>query len=229
MLKIGDSSSGLPLFRHTPVASFATTTTATTTVDLQSKHRMTTIRLYRILQRQLRGLAMVTPEDEEEEEVLKNQTTTTRSLVLQPMLIPSDWGRHSIFTPTDPSSITINDLYQLFYLYIDDDDDDPSPFSVSSTTMTIDDWWYHVSGTIENPLFQPTGVPPITTCWTTIEQLQQATKHAFSCDFKNDKNDISSLHKWAIRAIQWLQQQELLWKHSSVCDTQGIRVVASSW
>jgi hypothetical protein len=226
-----DTNNKFTLFRHiTPssVASFATTSTAATSTDdedkvLQAKQKMATIRLYRILQRQIRG--MVTPE----EQALKNET---RSLLLQPLPLPSDWGRHSMFTPPNPSSITLTDLYQLFYNWIDNQDDDvPSPFASSSSSSspnhTIDDWLSAVlgDGTTES-------TPVERTCWTTVEQLQQATKHAFSCEYNQNKSmgdqNLPNLHKLAISAIQSLQQQELLWKHSSVCDTHGIRIVASS-
>jgi hypothetical protein len=221
-----DTNNKFTLFRHiTPssVASFATTTTAATSTDdedkvLQAKQKMATIRLYRILQRQIRGL--VTPE-----EALTNET---RSLLLQPLPLPSDWGRHSMFTPPNPSFITLKDLYQLFYLWIDNQDDDvPSPFASSSSSsspnITIDDWLSAVlGGTTESTPVETR------TCWTTVEQLQQATKHAFSCEYPNSDQNLPNLHKLAISAIQSLQQQELLWKHSSVCDTHGIRIVASS-
>ena len=204
-------------FSTTTVTS-ATTTDDDDSVQVKAKQKMTTIRLYRMLQRQIRGL--ITPEEA--------SMNITRSLLLQPLLQPSDWGHHSIYTPPDPSSITINDIYQHFYLIVDEEDDDPF---ASATTTTIDDWFVHVLGTTDNPLREPTGTPPVMSCWTTIDQLEQATKHAFSIIPNNNQYDIiPSLHnQWAIRAIQWLQQQQLLWNHSSVCETQGIRVVASSW
>lgn len=97
----------------------------------------------------------------------------------------------------------------------------------------------------EDPLLS-SSIPPMTsmTCWTTSKQLREAVRIAFktlggTATPDNDDDSVSSsslpslppstLHKWAIRAVQTLQEQRDLWAHSSTAITDGIvRITATS-
>lgn len=80
------------------------------------------------------------------------------------------------------------------------------------------------------------------TLWTTPQQVQEAIRSAFkklkqvgspsssSSTTTTTRLDSLDLHKWAIRAIQLLQEQRTLWKHSSTAVTKDrvVRVTATS-
>ena len=170
----------------------------------ETKHRLATIRLYRILQRTCRSF----PVEKEQDPIL-----------LQPVLKLHDWGRHSIFKPPSPTS-TIPELLRLFYVMVDEADD----WSTGELTA-IEDWFGEVVGkTEENEL------PPLTTmtCWTTTSQLQDAVRTAFRVSYDRDLTSPGNLRAWAIRAVQLLQEQQVMWSHSSCKTTQGVRVTATS-
>ncbi|KAL3925786.1 MAG: hypothetical protein SGILL_000167 [Bacillariaceae sp.] len=74
-------------------------------------------------------------------------------------------------------------------------------------------------------------LPPMTsmTCWTSQNQIQDAVRTAFRRLQYDSLVSAADLHKWAIRAIQIIREQQVLWKHSSVATTDGVvRVVATS-
>ena len=196
---------------------------STSHVPANNKGRVTTIRLYRVLQRQCRSL--VNPK-------FASSKENGHSILLQPDLEPG--GLPSIQT-VDSAPCSMSDLYQLFYLWNDASDTQQSIPDHRSATM--EDWYYEV---VRN--LQPTEstrdatsqndepfVSSLTSpsCWTTMSTIRQAIRKAFQCPYTT-LADIPSLHKWAIKAIQTLQQQERLWNHSSVQTTEGIRVVATS-
>jgi hypothetical protein len=170
--------------------------------ETQERYRITTIRLYRILQRTCRSFAV---------------ESKVEPILLQPILEATDWGRHSIFTP--PSPTMMEELYRLFYVW-NDEAEDTAAFAPSS----IDDWYYDVVGKTGEG---EEGLPPVKsmTCWTSTEQIQQAVRAAFRMNYDLDP---PSLHTLAIFAIQLLQEQQLLWSHSSVATTEGVRVTATS-
>ena len=114
----------------------------------------------------------------------------------------------------------IDELFRLFYVMNDKSDD-----SNVAKAPTIDDWYYEVVGKSNE-----TELPPMTsmTCWTSIRQLQEALRIAFRVPYNLDRGNESSLHTWAIRAVQFLQEQQLMWSNSSVATTEGVRVTATS-
>ena len=172
------------------------------------KQRLATIRLYRILQRASRSFPT------------QNTATDPPIVLLQPPLKANDWGRHMIFKP--PSSTMVEELFRLFYVLNDSGDDGVEVGDASS----IDDWYYNVVGRNDTEA----ELPPMTsmTCWTSTGQIQEAIRTAFraSVDAKHDK--LSGLHFWAIRAVQFMHEQQGLWKNSSVATTKGVRVTATS-
>jgi ApaG protein len=124
---------------------------------------------------------------------------------------------------------------------------------------SIDDWYYELvsrrkqlKGSGESSM--SLAIPPMTsmTCWTSQSQLQEAVRAAFRTlkydntnrlhrkdryhqPYNDDDHasasllDSTDLHKWAIRAIQILQEQQTLWRHSSMATTDGIvRITATS-
>lgn len=170
---------------------------------LEEKHRLTSIRLYRILQRACRAL----PVKDENDPIL-----------IQPELEARDWGKHLIYKP--PSPTMVEELFRLFYVMNDDAD-----HATMSDSPSIDDWYYQV-------LDKKTELtlPPMTamSCWTSAGQLQQAIRTAFRVTSTSDQKNTANLHTWAIRAVQLLQEQQLMWNTSSVATTRGIRVTATS-
>lgn len=175
------------------------TTVAVTSDPETEKYRMTTIRLYRVLQRTCKSFPVESKQD---------------PILLQQELKAPDWGHHSIFTP--PSPTMVEELYRLFYVYNDPTDD--AAFAPTS----IDDWYFNVVGKVSDE-----DMPPMTTftCWTSPEQLRYAIRAAFRLNYDLDA---PILHKWAIRAIQILQEQRTMWTSSSVATAEGIRVTATS-
>jgi hypothetical protein len=191
----------------TAIRGFATVTLNTPDVSSSSaeeKHRLATIRLYRILQRTSRSFAVENEKD---------------PILMQPILKANDWGRHVIFKP--PSPTMIQELFRLFYIMNDEAADDMSMGEPSS----IDDWYYEVIGKIDE-----TELPPLTTmtCWTSVPQLQEAIRTAFRVPYSKDIISPGNLRAWAMRAVQLLQEQEFMWSNSSCTTTEGVRVTATS-
>ena len=166
----------------------------------QERYNLATIRLYRILQRACRSF----PVEDENEPIL-----------IQPALEARDWGKHLIYKP--PSPTMVEELFRLFYVMTDESEH--SPVGESS----IDDWFDQV-------VDKTTELPPMTamTCWTSPKQLQVAIKKAFRATSRSGFESSSNPHSWAIRAVQLLQEQQLMWKNSSLATTEGVRVTATS-
>jgi len=179
-----------------------------TIIATTEKQRLATIRLYRILQRTCRSFPTQT------------MGVDAPTVLLQPELNAKHWGRHVVFKP--PSSTSVEELLRLFYVLNDGEDDGVEIRKAPS----IDDWYYNVVGRyrIEAEL------PPMTslTCWTSTGQIQQAIRTAFRASFDARHDQISDLHFWAIRAVQFMHEQRVLWKYSSVATTNGVRVTATS-
>jgi hypothetical protein len=180
------------------------TITPSENLQQEEKHRLTTIRLYRILQRACRSFGS------------KDDKEKDSPILLQPVMQAPDWGRHLTYTP--PSPTMVEELYRIFYVW-NDDAEDVKAFAPSS----IDDWYFDVVGTTHAE-----SLPPMTsmTCWTSTKQLQDTVRSAFRIQYK--LLDAPSLHRLAIKAAQILHQQQILWSHSSVADTEGVRVTATS-
>jgi uncharacterized protein affecting Mg2+/Co2+ transport len=269
------------------------------------KIRLTTIRLYRILQRLCRDFrnersdttTRISTSTDLEQQQQQQQSDEQRMILLQPNLVATDWGRHSIYM--SPTTTHVDELFRLFYVWndnpddVDDEEDDnddtkknersgivsssSSSWSSSSSSSTIDDWYYELtqkrkrrrgnnnnnnSSTSassmaekeeednenddddddEHPMLS-TSIPPMTSmaCWTSSTQLREAVRIAFkTLGGGGEGKDLASssssssippsvLHKWAIRAVQNLQEQKELWAHSSTVVTDGIvRITATS-
>lgn len=234
-----------------------------TDLDLEQEERirLTTLRLYRILQRTC---------TEFDTKALDND-----SILLHPILEAPDWGRHAMYTPPTPTQL--EELYRLFYVWNDTTDDrglgvfsaddgggnDPStPTTRTTTTMaesdspftpnflsSIDRWYYDlVTKSTDDETHREGGgdessgstLPPMTsmTCWTSQTQLREAIRTAFRKLHYQDgireqgtatRISSTALHKWAIKAMHILQEQQVLWRHSSVATTDGIvRIIATS-
>ena len=224
--------------------------------EKEDRIRLTTLRLYRLLQRQISEFDRKAPGND--------------SVLLQPMLEATDWGRHFIFKPSTPTQL--EELFRLFYVWNDSagerglgvfsngststnmDDDSATPSSDTTTSAyssykpsSIDDWYYELvskpSGRVDDEKNDgneddesSSSLPPMTsmTCWTTQQQIRDAVRKAFrSLNYDGNPTiallTAADLHKWAIRAIQIIREQQTLWKHSSVATTDGVvRIVATS-
>lgn len=188
-------------YRIRPFSSLADNASGISSAE--DKHRLATIRLYRILQRTSRSFPV---------------ENGAAPILLQPVLKANDWGRHVIFKP--PSPTTIQEIFRLFYVMTDEADD-----STISEPSSIDDWYYEIIGKTDE-----TELPPMTTmtCWTSIPQLQEAIRTAFRVSYNKDLTSPVNLRSWAIRAVQLLQEQQLMWSNSSCATTEGVRVTATS-
>jgi uncharacterized protein affecting Mg2+/Co2+ transport len=200
-------------------------------------------------------------------------------ILIQPLLDPHGWGRHTTFTSTSANASTtqVEELYRLFYVwnneeedgedhvddYGDSDDDDTTrrrlPNRRRRRRTKNDVWdtgvgshqeegngksreagwslspienWYHALVAVNND----TPLPPMTskTAWTTPKQIEEAIRRAFKTFNKQNPAatvavDTSHLHKYSIRAIQLLREQQIMWNHSSTHVTDSIvRVTATS-
>lgn len=188
------------------------------------KERITTIRLYRILQRACQSF-----EVKESSIDGTNENGSDGQFLLQPILEAPDWGRHSTFTTTP--STTTEELFRLFYIWNDDAED-----AVTYAPSSIDDWYSQVIRELaetsnddddDDDSEENNHLPPMTslTCWMTTKQLQKAVRTAFRTKYNLD---IKSLHRWTIHAIQMIHEQQTMWHHSSVATTEQIRVTATS-
>ena len=182
--------------------SFATLTQGVPTTP-EEKYNLATIRLYRILQRVCRSF----PVENENEPIL-----------IQPALEARDWGKHLVYKP--PSPTMVEELFRLFYVMTDDSEN-----ALVGESSSIDDWFEQVMDKAT-----AADLPPMTamTCWTSSKQLQLAIKKAFRATSRDGLDNTSNPHTWAIRAVQLLQEQQLMWKNSSLATTEGIRVTATS-
>jgi uncharacterized protein affecting Mg2+/Co2+ transport len=223
-------------------------------LEKDERTRLTTLRLYRLLQRQITEF--------------DNKAPGNDSVLLQPILEAPDWGRHVIFKPSSPTQT--EELFRLFYVWNDsagehgigvissknmNEDSTATPSSISTNTgrastsiyssdsytpSSIDHWYHELvmkpSGDTNEDDDTSTALPPMTsmTCWTSQKQIRDAVRTAFR-SLNYDGNPTISLltatdlHKWAILAIQNLREQQTLWKHSSVATTDGVvRIVATS-
>jgi hypothetical protein len=155
-----------------------------------------TVRLYRILFRQLRALP------------------TDTSFILQPPLNPRDYGRARLMSTPDESSDT--DLFQLFARWYEEENDDED----------INDWYQDLVGReLANEDYQHDD--DIDTClWTSQEAVRSAIRTAFRASHATLPT--ISQQRFAIMAIQWLQDIETMIQRSSVSTENGLRVVATS-
>jgi uncharacterized protein affecting Mg2+/Co2+ transport len=235
-------------------------------LEKEERIRLTTLRLYRILQRTCTEFETKAPGND--------------SIILQPPLEAPDWGRHVMYT--SPAPAQIEDLFRLFYTCSDtvderdlrDDSSDheggdntvatPTARTALSASATVSsepsatynpspiDYWYYelVSKSKEEKVnhedvddggnddsFRSLPFRKFMSCWTSQKQIQEAVRTAFrTLRYKSlsdqDQSSLltsTDLHKWAIKAIQSLREQQTLWTHSSVATTDGVvRVVATS-
>lgn len=171
--------------RNLQLRSFASTT---------SKN-VATVRLYRILFRQLRAL----PTDE--------------TFILQSPLNPRDYGRARLMTTPESSE---TDLFQLFARWYEEENDDED----------INDWYQGLVGReLADEDYQHDD--DVDTClWTSQEDVRNAIRVAFRAS--HDTLPTIAQQRFAIMAIQWLQDVETMLQRSSVSVENGLRVVATS-
>ena len=215
-----------PLYRTSPLLRFIQkTTTITTTSRTMAKQFSSSsiplkktspvsVRLYRILLQQLQ------------------QFPPHKSILLQPALLPSDYGKMKHFE--DPTLMKIRD---------DNDNDDDS--SVASHILTtFQRWnkdnfqiqtWFHNLPFVTKPnqlLDQQEEEDTLEskeahtdTCWATRQELQTAIRYAF----QHSPPGVS-MQGVAIQAVQVLTEQGNIWActSTSVDATHGIRIVATS-
>lgn len=129
-------------------------------------------------------------------------------ILVQPLLQASDWGRYTLFEPTLSTDVSI--LLRFFYVLNDTEDD-----------LAIDNWYAGVVGIQQN-----TEWPQLTSMafWTTRSQIHEAVRIAFKRTSENSAN----ARRWAIKATQIIAGQSTLLKNTSIAETEGIRIVATS-
>lgn len=207
------------------------------------------IRLYRMLLRQCQSLV---------EDSKINEKLDSKHIMLQPNVIKEQHDGIYLKT-APPVVTKSLDLFRLFYVMHEHDkmqkkgNDEKELLSNHSkhqhyyerrhyssvvnqntgkqSDISIDDWFFEVTGGLI-PLFHNEDDVVLRkllkqSCWTNQDQLKKAIRMAFQTKYHRVKNQ--DLHKWTIRALQLLQEQQELWKHTSVSSTNDpIRVVATS-
>jgi hypothetical protein len=160
-----------------------------------SNKNVATVRLYRILFRQLRALPTETP------------------FLLQPPLNPRDYGRARLMNTPESSE---TGLFQLFARWYEEENDDED----------INDWYQDLVGReLAHEDYQHDG--DIDTClWTSQEAVRSAIRTAFRASHATLPT--IAQQRFAIMAIQWLQDVEKMIQRSSVSTENGLRVVATS-
>ena len=194
---------------------------------------MTSIRLYRILLRQLQSLPAM----------------DHSSLLLQPPLNPRDYGRARIVNlyPNSSSAHNMeeddnnNNKQSLLHLFsrwqtLDNKgNDDPKSERILQSwyrTVTGDDDWIPTSPEDDDDDdVEDVEEEPSLSVWTTHRQLHEVIRFAFDSSKQlNDPELLVGYQRLAIVAIRSLQDQEFLHYRTSVStnDQHGVRVVATS-
>jgi uncharacterized protein affecting Mg2+/Co2+ transport len=192
-------------------------------VNKDNKVRLTTLRLYRMLQRSCRDLT----------------TTNDGTILLQTEIKASDWGRHQLYDAIDECTTILQskELIQLFLVWNDNNSSNNTNINTNSTSGIgkMNDWYNEImmsnvdSSDDVNEMLLLTKRNKSGSCWTTPSHLREAVRIAFR--FSSSSSSLhSELHGWAIRAIQIIQDQNTIWDHSSVSFTpdETVRVTATS-
>ena len=178
-----------------------------------AKIRLTTLRLYRILLR-LSGSLVPTADD---------------LIVLQNDIVASDWGHHCLYANRENDDDFVGtsldgrteELLRLFLVLIGVD-------PVSGISLE-NDWYESLIGVCPSHAIDN----PKRTCWTTTMELRKAIRFAFRLSSSSSSSSSSTpnaLQSLALRAIQVVQDQAVLWSQSSVSTTPNglVRVTATS-
>ena len=193
-------------------------------VNKDNKIRLTTLRLYRMLQRSCRDLTT---------------TTNDGTILLQTEIKASDWGHHKLYDASDDCTTILQskELIQLFLVWNDNNSSNGNNNNINSTSGIgkMNDWYNEImmsnvdSSDDVNEMLQLTKRNKSGSCWTTPSHLREAVRIAFQLS-SSSSSLYSEMHAWAIRAVQIIQSQNTIWDHSSVSVTpdETVRVTATS-
>ena len=176
-----------------------------------SKSNIVSIRMYRILLRQLQALPPQTP------------------FLLQPALNPRDYGRAKLV-----SSLYFEenkDILKLFSRWLntipgggvssDDEGDEVYQELVGTDAVNNDDDDDHTNPELWSLVDGATDI----CAWTTREAVQRAVRAAFASDIATT---VKQRHTYAFAASRFLRDVEGMLERSSVSTQDGLRVVATS-
>jgi uncharacterized protein affecting Mg2+/Co2+ transport len=194
-------------------------------VNKDNKIRLTTLRLYRMLQRSCSDLT----------------TTNDGTILLQTEIKASDWGNHKLYDAIDDCTTILQskELIQLFLVWNDNNSSTNANINASTNSTSgigkMNDWYNEImmsnvdSSDDVNEMLQLTKRNKSGLCWTTPSHLREAVRIAFRLSSSSSSLH-GELHGWAIRAIQIVQDQNTIWGHSSVSVTpdETVRVTATS-
>lgn len=206
------------------------------------------VRLYRIVQRQIRELERILREQQPD-----LSADESPSCLLQPPLFPQANGSFRVFSSNtdivyNKSSITSfspsADLYRLFYVWSlpDDEDDDQTVIrgkdpdknqSTSDRQIEVKrlEWFLAVSGISPEPSMdqhlQHLVGAFLPSLWTSLDDLRTAVREAFRSFPSTDSN--TSFHRsLAIQAYQQLVTQCSLQRRTSVSTSNDVCITATS-
>jgi len=224
---------------------------STSAKKADDKSRLLTIRFYRMLLRQCQSLAATSNKSE----ITSSKQDTSESIMLQPRVVTTSNSLY--FRTSPPVVTRPFDLFRLFYILVERESAkatagtsvslppshpqatkrsySSASYAAPSTStpppdVSIDDWFFEVTGG-HMPVFRNQNVDDemrnllVNTCWTRPNELQSVVRDAFKTEYK--RIDTPELHKWTLRAIQILQDQQDLWTRSSVAVTDRIRTIAT--
>ncbi|VEU38320.1 unnamed protein product [Pseudo-nitzschia multistriata] len=195
--------------------SFRMMTTNSGDESKESKTRIATVRLYRMLRRSCKGLA----------------PTDQGTILIQNEILASDWGKHS-FRDNDimdndsgdevDTLVTENQTNELIRLFLRWNGIDPD-----AGFSKVNEWYDEL---MSGARFRDAKNTEVGACWTTPHQLRETVRFAFLSSSKLSTQTPTELQGLAVRAIQMMQEQNTLWKKSSVSTTLDglVRVTATS-
>lgn len=195
--------------------TFRGMSTRTTPVEniKDTRIRLATLRLYRMLQRSCKDVV----------------PTEDGTILLQKDIQASDWGKFHFYENNTGSrsnkqseDSARRDLLRLFLIWNDTDPD--VGFS------SLNDWYNEQVVVGGNPPTPSDDNYDGSCCWTTPQDLRETIRFAFRSSSASRYFQPTELQGWALRAIQMMHEQNRLWTQSSVSKTSDrlVRVTATS-
>ena len=224
-------------FTTTTPGTKATTAAAAAAADnnTSDKQKVTSIRLYRILQRQCRQLER---ELQQQQQQQQQQHQSNQLILLQKPLEPRAAGSSRIYVEhrsehASSSSPQLQQAYvwAMFYhwnvfsaVLNDRYDEDEGLF--------LHAWYHHIMTSVS---FDYREWVTESSHWITVTALKNAIRAAFRYEWISQdkkildkKKCVKYQHAWAIRAYQMLQEQHKMLQLTSVSQLHNVQVTATS-
>lgn len=189
------------------VRRMSTTKTSGSLSEKNARMRLTALRLYRILLRSCRRLI----------------PTSEGKIFLQNDIAASDWGHYHYHDNQDhgdfETEVPTEELIRLFLVL--------SGVDPVSGISKENDWYDELKTMIPNVVDKSTISK---TYWTTPSDLREAIRFAFDSSSSISSQSPLELQTMTVRAIQIMEDQLKLWKHTSSSSSSNglVRITATS-